>query len=88
MNEIPKNDDGYACGSVRCYRPIVLAVISFVLVLGFFVLREYWSQMFGFASYLLLIVCPLLHLFHCHGCHRCHGYDEDEVDNKRGGCCR
>ena len=86
MTDLNNNTDVSECGSSRCCRPIVLAVISFVLVLGFFILREYWGQVLGFGAYLLLIICPLLHLFHCHGCHRCCIKSDD--GNKSVGCCR
>ena len=86
MTDLQNNVDVPECGPCRCYRPIVLAVISFILVLAFFILREYWSHLLGFASYLLLIICPLLHLFQCHGCYCCRGTWDD--GSRRGGCCR
>lgn len=47
-----------------------LAAISLVLVVAFFLLREHWGHMLGLAPYLILLACPLLHLFHHHGGHR------------------
>jgi hypothetical protein len=58
-------------------------LVSFLVVAGFFMLREYWNHVLGFASYLLLLALPLMHLFHCRGCHR-----HCETENKGGGCCR
>ncbi len=46
-----------------------LAAISLVLVVSFFLLREHWGHMLGFAPYLILLACPLLHLLHHHGAH-------------------
>ncbi len=86
MTDLKNNTEMAECGSSRCCRPIVLAVISFVLVLCFFILREYWGQVLGFGAYLLLIICPLLHLFHCHGCH--HGCCKSGDSSQSGGCCR
>lgn len=33
----------------------------------FFVVREHWQHMAGAWAYLLLLACPILHLFHGHG---------------------
>lgn len=38
----------------------------------FFLLREHWSHIAGYWSYLLLLACPLMHLFHGHGGHGSH----------------
>jgi hypothetical protein len=46
------------------------ALLSAGLVAVFFVLREHWGHALGLAPYLLLLACPLLHLFHGHGRHR------------------
>ena len=43
------------------------------LIGGFFLLREHWSHIAGYWPYLLLLACPLLHLFHGHGGHGSHG---------------
>ncbi|MBQ1563571.1 MULTISPECIES: DUF2933 domain-containing protein [unclassified Caulobacter] len=56
-------------------RALALAALSSGLVLSFFVLREHWAHALGLAPYLLLLACPLMHLFHHgHGGHR-HGRD-------------
>lgn len=49
-------------------RPAVLALASATVIGLFFVLREHWGHALGFAPYLLLLACPLMHLFH-HGSH-------------------
>lgn len=41
--------------------------VSAVLVVAFFFWREHWGHMWGVAPYVLLLACPLLHLFHGHG---------------------
>lgn len=43
--------------------------VSVVLVAAFFVLREHWGHVAGLLPYLLLLACPLLHLFHGHADH-------------------
>ncbi|NRP74805.1 hypothetical protein ILFOPFJJ_05727 [Ensifer psoraleae] len=49
-----------------------LFAASLTVIAAFFVLREHWQHALGLASYLLLLACPLMHLFHGHGRHR-HG---------------
>ena len=51
------------------------AAIMVAVIIGFFVLREHWGHVFGFLPYLLLLACPLMHLFmhHDHG----HGHHEN-----------
>jgi hypothetical protein len=48
--------------------------LSAALVLAFVVLREHWSHALGALPYLLLVACPLLHLFHGHGSHAHHDH--------------
>lgn len=38
----------------------------------FFLLREHWAHVAGYWTYLLLLACPLMHLFHGHGGHGGH----------------
>jgi hypothetical protein len=49
-----------------------LALIGFVAVAGFFLLTEHRAHLFGILPYVLLLLCPLLHLF-MHGRHGGHG---------------
>ena len=51
----------------------LLLIVSLGLVGAFFLLREHWAHALGLAPYLLLLACPLLHLFHGHGSHGGHG---------------
>lgn len=37
------------------------------LIALFYVLREHWEHVVGNWPYLLLLACPLMHLFHGHG---------------------
>jgi hypothetical protein len=50
----------------------VLLAASLILVGAFYVLREHWAHALGLSPYLLLLACPLLHLFHGHGGHGGH----------------
>lgn len=44
-----------------------IAVIGFALVATFYGLREHVGHALGALSYLLLLACPLMHLFMHHG---------------------
>ena len=48
-----------------------VALIGFGLVLAFYILREHYEHALGALPYLLLLACPLMHLFmhHSHGGH-------------------
>lgn len=60
-------------------KPWNLAGLTLIIVVAFFVLREHWGHVAGFWPYLLLLACPLMHLFHGHGGHgHHHGSARDE----------
>jgi hypothetical protein len=73
-----------------------LALCGFLLVAGFFLLTEHTAHVFGVLPYLLLLACPLMHVFMHHG-HNGHGghagYREPgspgatggDSDHRRGG---
>lgn len=52
-----------------------LVTIAFLLIAAFFLLSEHRAHFFGFLPFLLLLACPLLHMFMHggHGGHRGHG---------------
>lgn len=50
-------------------RPLKTALLMVALVGGFYLLREHWNHVAGNWIYLLLLACPLMHLFHGHGGH-------------------
>jgi len=54
-------------------RPVKTAMLMAALVGGFYLLREHWNHVAGNWVYLLLLACPLMHLFHGHGGHGGHG---------------
>ena len=39
------------------------------LIGAFYLLREHWGHVAGSWPYLLLLACPVMHLFHRHGGH-------------------
>lgn len=50
-------------------RNLMFFGISLAVIALFFVLREHWGHMLGLIPYLILLACPLMHLFHHHGGH-------------------
>nr|WP_312859782.1 DUF2933 domain-containing protein [Rhizobium sp. BK181] len=49
---------------------------SLGIVILFFMLRGHWAHALGVAPYLLLLVCPLMHLLHGHGGHKGHDHKD------------
>jgi hypothetical protein len=45
---------------------------GFLLIGGFYLVTEHTAHLFGVLPYLLILACPLMHLFHHHG-HGGHG---------------
>ena len=54
------------------HRPCSAALLMVGLIVAFFLLREHWNHVVGSWPYLLLLACPLMHLFHGHGGHGRH----------------
>jgi len=52
-----------------------LVLIGFLAIAGFFLWQEHRAHLLGFLPYLLLLACPLLHVFmhRGHGGHGDHG---------------
>lgn len=48
-------------------RTLLLMGASLALILVFYILREHWGHVLGYLPYLILLACPLMHLFHRHG---------------------
>ena len=62
---------------VPWWRPIALAVFSLTTI---FLLTEHTAHVFGALPYLLILACPLMHLFHGHGGHaHRHGNVDDRT---------
>lgn len=55
---------------------------GFLLVAGFFLVAEHRAHVVQYLPYLLLLACPLMHLFHGHGGHGKH-HDQKEKDHER-----
>ncbi|MCI0559710.1 MAG: DUF2933 domain-containing protein [Nitrososphaera sp.] len=52
-------------------------LLLFLAIIAFFLVTEHTAHLFGILPYLLLLACPLLHLF-MHRGHGGHGRDEGE----------
>jgi hypothetical protein len=64
-----------------------VAAIGFGLVAAFYLLREHWGHTLGALPYLILLACPLMHLF-MHGGHGGHdhgGGRSSQENPPRGG---
>ena len=59
-------------------RPLPWIWLTLAVVLGFFLLTEHRAHLFGALPFLLVLLCPLLHVFmhHGHGSHS-HGAGKD-----------
>ncbi len=60
--------------------PMAVAVIMLALIAAFYLLREHWSHVVGNWPYLLLLLCPLMHLFG-HGGHGGHGHHQRDASS-------
>ncbi len=64
--------------------PAALALLVAALVGGFYLVTEHQAHLFGALPYLILLACPLMHVFmhkgHGHGHH---GGDRREAQNHK-----
>lgn len=63
-------------------RRFTLAATGFLIVAAFFLATEHRAHAFGLLPFLLLLACPLLHVF-AHGGHGGHGHTSDRPDGDR-----
>lgn len=66
----------------RWRRPLTLAWAAAVVIAVFYLLREHWGHLLGVWPYLLLMLCPLMHLLHGHGSHRDHREHDHGQDRR------
>ncbi len=59
-------------GDPQPNRALKSAAVMVALIGVFFLLREHWGHVAGYWPYLLLLACPLMHVFHGHGSHGHH----------------
>jgi hypothetical protein len=55
-----------------------LVLVGFLAIAGFYLVTEHSAHLYGILPWLLLLACPLMHLFmhHGHGGHRHRGGGE------------
>jgi hypothetical protein len=53
--------------------PLGIVTCGFLIVAGFFLLTEHTAHVLGALPWLLVLACPLMHLFMHHGHHGGHG---------------
>lgn len=67
MDEKPDSSNGWRSTTMK------YAFSGFALVAAFFLLTEHTAHVFGYLPYLLILACPLMHIFghggHGHGGH-------------------
>lgn len=63
-------------GSPPTARALWIAVAMTALLGAVFLLHEHLGHVAGYWPYLLLLACPLMHLFHGHGGHGRHGHTD------------
>jgi Protein of unknown function (DUF2933) len=66
-------DEAGAPDARRSRKPFAVALPMVALIVAFDLLREHGGHVAGLWPYLLLLACPLMHLFHGHGRHGRHG---------------
>jgi hypothetical protein len=56
-------------------------LIGFLAVGGFFLFTEHRAHLYGALPFLLILACPLMHLFHGHGSHgSAHATGDSDVE--------
>ena len=56
----------------RWRSPAGIALLAFLGIIAFFLITEHWAHLIPVLPWLLLLACPLIHLF-MHGGHGGHG---------------
>ena len=51
---------------------------GFILIAAYFLWTEHRAHVVQFLPFVLLLACPLLHMFHGHGGHGGHGRHQDK----------
>ncbi|MDO8249596.1 MAG: DUF2933 domain-containing protein [Rhodoferax sp.] len=60
-----------------------IGLVVFGAIAAYFLLTEHRAHFFGALPYLLLLACPLMHVFMHHG-HGGHGHHHDNNEPKAG----
>ncbi len=86
MSTDPFHRPGASPEPARRPGPLGVAAAMIALIGAFFLLREHWGHVAGLWPYLLLLACPVMHLFHGHGHgrHGDHGTGASRSTNREG----
>lgn len=91
------NHDAHDSGGIKgwLFSPTGLVTACVLVILGFLVYEGHGAHLLGFTPYLLILACPLMHIFMHHGRHGGHLHSDHEggniqnaKENKKhdGGC--
>jgi hypothetical protein len=83
MNTTHPDHPATAPKAVGLSRTLKTALLMVALIGGFYLLREHWDHVAGNWIYLLLLACPLMHMFHGHGGHGGHGDQTAPPDTRK-----
>ena len=64
--------------------PTGYVFIAFVAIGGYFLWTEHRAHLWSILPFLVLLLCPIMHLFHGHGGHG-HGGDRDKGEHSAHG---
>ena len=73
---------GSTTGGHAMGRSVKVALLMVAVIGAFYLLREHWDHVAGNWIYILLLACPLMHLFHGHGDHGGHGARSDRPSDR------
>ena len=62
--------------------PVGIVCLGFLVIGGFLLLTEHTARVFGMLLWLLILACPLMHLFMHHG-HGHHGGSDHQTRDKQ-----
>lgn len=79
------NHDEHNDGSVKgwLFSPTGLVTVCVLAILGFLVYEGHGAHLLGYAPYLLILACPLIHIFMHHG-HRNHHHHNNKESSSEG----
>jgi hypothetical protein len=63
-----------------------IVLLGFLAIVGYFLVTEHWAHIIPFLPWLLLLACPLMHVFMHggHGGHGSHGGRRNDVADSSG----
>jgi hypothetical protein len=67
MNEAGRHPEG------PTHRRMTQVFVLFAIIAGFFLVAEHWAHVIPYLPWLLVLACPLMHVFMHHG-HGGHGH--------------